>query len=86
MKAKEERLNKFCAIIILMVIILTNFWIVGEAAVTYAIDMAKTSSSNIQISAYFLDKNGVENQNKEKSIAEEEESLYIKIGVKNEGS
>ncbi len=85
MNTKTKIVNKICAIMVLVAMMVCNFWVVGEAAVSYAIDMMKTNNSNVELLAYFADENGIETANKNSSIASGEETLYVKIGVRNEG-
>ena len=84
MSVRVKKANKICAVMIIIAMMVSNLWLIGEAVVSYAIDMAKTSSDNVELSAYFIDENKIETENKETKI-NEEEILYVKVRVKNEG-
>ncbi len=75
---------KICAIIVIMALTISDFLLVGNGIVSYAIDIVKTNSSNIEFTAYFMDENGEKYDAIERDI-NKEEYLYIDLAVKNEG-
>ncbi len=85
MSTRKELTKKILAMIVIIMLMVSNFGMVGKAAVSYAIDVIKTSSPNVELTAYFSDESGKELQSKTKNIQDGEESLYVKVGIKKEG-
>ena len=83
--AKNSLFNKVCAILVIIALTISDFLFIGTSAVSYAVDMVKTNSSNVDFSAYFLNENGEKLEKLEKNIDMEEEYLYVDVSVKNEG-
>ena len=77
--------SKICAMLVIMMLTLSDFLFVGQVAVSYAIDASNTNNANVSFSAYFLDNNGGKIEKLEENIDKGEEYLYIDISVKNEG-
>ena len=75
---------KICAIMVIIALTISDFLLVGKGIVSYAIDVVKTNSSNIEFTAYFMDENGEKNEAIERNI-DKEEYLYVDLAVKNEG-
>ncbi len=84
MNITRKILVKVCAIIAIIALTLSDFLFIGTELV-YAINIAKTNSSSVEFSAYFLDQNGEKVEKLEKNIDMEQEFLYVDISVKNEG-
>ena len=82
---KHSLINKVCAILTILALTISNFMFVGNAAVSYAIEIAKTNSSNVNFSTYFLDANGEKVDALEEDINKNDQYLYVDISVKNEG-
>ena len=77
-------IQKWVAIMIILVILLGQYAITGFLATSYAIDLLTTQSDNVQFRAYF--KNGEEELTDiEKSIDAKDIKLKIDVAVKNEG-
>ena len=85
MNVTKKLLGKVCAIIVIVALTISDFLFVGTEFASYAIDMVKTNSSNVDFSAYFINSNGEKVEKLEKNIDMEEEYLYVDISVKNEG-
>ena len=85
MNVTKKLLGKVCAIIVIVALTISDFLFVGTELTSYAIDMVKTNSSNVDFSAYFINSNGEKVEKLEKNIDMEEEYLYVDISVKNEG-
>lgn len=83
--AKKSLINKVCAILMVMLLTISDFLFVGEAVVSYAIDMVETNHANVDFSAYFLNTKGEKVENLEENIDKEDQYLYVDIAVKNEG-
>ncbi len=75
---------KICAIIVIMALTVSDFLFVGKGIVSYALDVVKTNSSNIDFTAYFIDENGKKIETIDRDI-DKEEYLYVDLSVKNEG-
>ena len=82
---QKNLFNKICAMIIVIALTISDFMFVGQAAVSYAVDIIKTNSANVDFSAYFINANGEKVEKLEESIDKGEEYLYVDISVKNEG-
>ena len=54
----KSLISKICAVLIIMALTISDFLFVGASVVSYAIDIAKTNSSNVDFSAYFLNSEG----------------------------
>ena len=80
----KRKLNAIIAIEIILTMTLYYFIFVGVTAVTYALDVVKTNHENIDISAYFMNKDGEKVDKLEKNI-DQNEYLYVEVSVKNEG-
>ena len=76
-------MKKIIAIIVIMVMTIGNMGIVGEYAITYAIDMIKTNEKNVEMKAYFKD--GEEEKISIEKNIDKTEKLYIEVAVLNEG-
>ena len=76
-------MEKIIAIIVIMVMTIGNMGIVGEYAITYAIDMIKTNEKNVEMKAYFKD--GEEEKISIEKNIDKTEKLYIEVAVLNEG-
>ena len=77
-------IQKWIAILIILVIFLGQYAITGYLATSYAIDLLATQSENVQFRAYF--KNGEEELTEiERSIDAKDLKLKIDVAVKNEG-
>lgn len=85
MNITKKLLDKVCTIIIIVALTVSDFLFVGTELASYAIDMVKTNSSNVDFSAYFINQYGEKVEKLEKSINMDEEYLYVDISVKNEG-
>lgn len=80
----KRKLNAIIAIEVILTMTLYYFIFVGVTAVTYALDVVKTNHENIDISAYFMNKDGEKVDKLEKNI-DQDEYLYVEVSVKNEG-
>ena len=78
-------IQKATAILIIFNLLIVNFAIVGQNAVSYAIDIVKTNSNNVEFSAYFVDDKSEQVSSIEKPINAEDLKLYVEVSVKNEG-
>ena len=78
-------IQKSTAILIIFNLLIVNFAIVGQNAVSYAIDIVKTNSNNVEFSAYFVDDKSEQVSSIEKPINAEDLKLYVEVSVKNEG-
>ena len=85
MKTRQMVGKKICAMMVIIAIMASNFFVVGKEAVSYALELAKTNNDSVEFSAYFLDENGEKVSQKEKEMVEKEEMLYVEVAVKNEG-
>lgn len=85
MSIAKKIFGKVSAIIIIIALTVSDFLFVGTELASYAIDVAKTNSSNVDFSAYFINQYGEKVEKLEKNIDMEEEYLYVDISVKNEG-
>lgn len=81
----KKLINKVCAILVIMLLTISDFMFVGKTFVSYAVDTVKTNSANVDFSAYFLNSNGEKVESLEENIDKEEQYLYVDISVKNEG-
>ena len=80
---RNKIMKKIIAIIVIMVMTIGNMGIVGEYAITYAIDMIKTNEKNVEMKAYFKD--GEEEKISIEKNIDKTEKLYIEVAVLNEG-
>ena len=85
MNIAGKTLKKICAVCIIIALTISDFLFIGNAAVSYAVENAKTNNSNVTFSAYFLNSNGEKVERLEQEIDTEEKFLYVDISVKNEG-
>ena len=77
-------IQKWVAVITMIVIFLGQYAITGYLATSYAIDLLATQSNNVQFRAYF--KNGEEELTEiERSIDSHDLKLKIDVAVKTEG-
>ncbi len=81
---RTNLINKICAILVIFALTVSDFLLVGETAVSYAIDVVKTNNANIEFSVYFQNEKGEKYDTLEQNI-EKEEYLYVDVSVKNEG-
>lgn len=77
-------IQKWIAILIILVLFMGQYAITGFLATSYAIDLLATQSENVQFRAYF--KNGQEELTEiQKSIDSKDLKLNIAVAVKNQG-
>ena len=77
-------IQKWVAILIILVLFMGQYAITGFLATSYAIDLITTQSNNVQFRAYF--KNGEEELTEiQSSIDAKDLRLKIDVAVKNEG-
>ena len=82
----KNLIKKLIAILVIFTMLLADFLIIGEASVSYAIDLFATNNDNVQFVAYFVDSNNQETTNIDYSIADEEKlKLKFEIMVANQG-
>lgn len=77
--------NKVIAIIVVMLLTMSDFLFVGASTVSYAINNAKTNSANVEFSTYFLNEAGEKVEKIEEDINKGDLYLYVDVTVKNEG-
>lgn len=77
--------NKVVAIIVVMLLTMSDFLFVGASTVSYAINNAKTNSANVEFSTYFLNEAGEKVEKIEEDINKGDLYLYVDVTVKNEG-
>ena len=82
---KKGLFIKICAMVIVITLTISDFLFVGQAAVSYAVDIIKTNSANVDFSVYFINASGDKVEKLEENIDKGEEYLYVDISVKNEG-
>ena len=83
---KKKIFKKLLAIITIMMIISTDFFVLGSNLISYAEDIdVSTNNSNIEFSVYFKDDSGKKVNSLSKSIRSNNMKLYAQIQVKNEG-
>ena len=82
---KKQLLKKMLAICIIMMIIATDFCILGSNLISYAASQGTTNNDNIEFSAYFKDEEGSKVDNTLESIKKTDLKLYAEIKVKKEG-
>lgn len=83
---KNKVLSKILALMIILMLISTDFCILGFNLISYAEDIdSVTNNNNIGFSVYFKDDSGKKVSNIAKSIKNENIKLYVQIQVKNEG-
>ena len=77
-------IQKWVAILIMLILFLGQYAATGFLATSYAIDLLATQSENVQFRAYF--KNGQEELTEiQKSIDSKNLKLNIAVAVKNQG-
>ena len=77
--------NKVIAIIVVMLLTMSDFLFVGASTMSYAINNAKTNSANVEFSTYFLNQAGEKVEKIEEDINKGDLYLYVDVTVKNEG-
>ena len=81
---RNNLVSKITAILVIFMLVISDILFVGVSVISYAIDVVKTNSSNIEYTAYFMDENGEKTETIERDI-DKEEYLYVDLSVKNEG-
>lgn len=84
MKIAKKEINSLCAILIIIMLMISDLLLIGSEAVSYALDMVKTNNKNVSFVAYFMDENENKVQRLEKSMLSEE-YIYVDITVEKEG-
>ena len=85
MNKEGNLIKKFCAILMIISLLVSDFIFVGTSLVSYAIDAVTTTSSNVEFTAYFLDSNQAKTDKIQKNIDDGETKLYVDVSVKKEG-
>lgn len=78
-------IQKTIAMLLVIIMTLADFSIIGENAISYALDMVATNNDNVEFSAYFVDEQEKQTNSIESEINSEDLKLYVEISVKNEG-
>ena len=78
-------LQKVVALLLVMIMTFADFSIIGANVISYALDMAKTNSGNVEFFAYFINEKEEKISNLESTINAEDLKLYVEVAVKNEG-
>lgn len=81
----KKILNKVIAMIIILAMTMSDFLLVGSNLVSYAVDTAKTSDSNVEFYAYFTKENGDKVSKIEQDTTKNNLKMYVEVSVKNEG-
>ena len=84
MKIAKKEVNSLLAMLIILMLTISDVLLIGKEAISYALDMVRTNNDNISFVAYFLDENKNKVQEIEKATSEEQE-LYVDVTVINEG-
>lgn len=83
---KVKVLKKILAILIIAMIISTDFFVLGTNLISYAADLdSSTNNENIEFTTYFKNENGEKVDKITKSLKDENLKFYAEIKVKNEG-
>ena len=83
---KRKIVKKILAILMIVTIMSTDFFVLGSNLISYAAESNNlTNNKNIEFSTYFKNSKGEKVDKLEASIKEEEIKLYAEITVKNEG-
>ena len=78
--------KKILAIIMILMLISTDFFVLGSGLKSYALESSSTTNNkNIEFSAYFKNERGEKVEKLQTSIKNEKLKLYAEITVKNEG-
>ena len=78
--------KKILAIIMILMLISTDFFVLGLGLKSYALESSSTTNNkNIEFSAYFKNERGEKVEKLQTSIKNEKLKLYAEITVKNEG-
>ena len=77
--------QKILAILIIVLMLFADFALVGINAISYAIDMAKTNSNNVEFIAYFKDSKNEIVSSIDSKTNEKDLKIYIDVSVKEEG-
>ena len=85
-KMKNKILKKLLSVILIIMLISTDFFVLGSTLVSYAINLnSSTNNANIEFSVYFKDPDGVKVSEISENIKRQDLKLYAEIKVKNEG-
>ena len=84
----EKRITKkLLAILMIITILATDFFVLGSNLITYAANKVETETKepNVEFSAYFKNEAGEKVSTLEKGINKDSIKLYAKLYIKNEG-
>ena len=83
---EKKVFKKILAILMILMVISTDFFVLGSNLVSYAAEAnSTTNNKNISFSAYFKDSSGNKTEKLSTSIKAENLKLYAEIIVKNDG-
>lgn len=82
---KNKLLKKMIAILMIMAIVATDFFVLGSNLISYAASNGSTNNENIEFSAYFKDEEGNRVNTALESIKKSDLKMYAEIKVNNEG-
>ncbi len=83
---ENKMIKKLTAILMIITILSTNFFVLGSNLISYATDLnATTNNSNIEFSTYFKDESGNRVDKIEENINNQDLKMFAEIKVKNEG-
>lgn len=81
----KKLLNKLIAIVAILAMTLSDFVLVGANLVSYAEDVATTTSKNVEFTSYFVEANEAKVSKIEKNTDATDLKMYVEVSVKNEG-
>lgn len=81
----KKLLNKLIAIVAILAMTLSDFVLVGANLVSYAVDVATTTSKNVEFTSYFVEANGDKVSKVERDTDATDLKMFVEISVKNEG-
>lgn len=82
----KEFLRKMLAVITIITLIMSDFFVLGNGLVSYAVEQNKeTNNANIEFATYFKNETGEKVESIEVTSNENDLKLYAEVTVKNEG-
>lgn len=82
---EKKLFKKMLAILMIIMVVATDFFVLGSNLISYAASGGTTNNENIEFSAYFKDEEGNKINNTLQSIKKSDLKMYVEIKVNKEG-
>ncbi len=85
MQIAKKTVDKFIALVLVVVLTMADFVVIGINFASFAIDAISTTNENVKVEAYFKDESGTKIFEQSENINAEQFNMYVDISILKEG-